>query len=114
MPIIKSAKKRVKQSEKRRQRNAPLRSKMKTFVKKVLVAAKEGNTEEAVKLLPETYSTIDTATKKNLIHKNNAARKKSRLAKAIDNIGKVAPKVEKAKKKKVAKKTVTKKVEKEV
>ncbi|MBU1446507.1 30S ribosomal protein S20 [Patescibacteria group bacterium] len=111
MPIIKSAKKRVKQSEKRRQRNYPVRSKMKTFIKKVLIAVKDGNNEEAVKLMPETFKIIDTATKKNIIHKNNAARKKSRLAKALANIGEA--KVEKViKKKPAAKKTTAKKVEK--
>ena len=52
MPIIKSAKKRVKQSEKRRQRNYPLRSLMKTNIKKVLTAAAKGNKEEAEKLVP--------------------------------------------------------------
>jgi len=112
MPIIKSAKKRVKQSEKRRQRNYPLRSKMKTFIKKVLVATKEGNSAEAIKLMPETYSTIDTAAKKNIIHKNNAARKKARLAKALANIGNTKPKAEKVKKK-PAKKTKIEKEEKE-
>jgi len=103
MPIIKSAKKRVKQGEKRRQRNFPIRSSMKTHIKKVLHLAKEGKKEEAQKELPVTYKIIDTAAKKNIIHNNNAARKKSRLAKAIANIGatktsapKTAPKAKSA------------------
>jgi len=86
MPIIKSAKKRVKQSEKRRLRNYPVRSLMKTNIKKVLVLSKEGKKADAEKMLQVAYKTIDTAAKKNIIHKNNAARKKSRLAKAVANI----------------------------
>jgi small subunit ribosomal protein S20 len=86
MPIIKSAKKRVKQAEIRRQRNFPVRSSMKTHIKKVLLLAKEGKKQEAEKELPVTYKIIDTAAKKNIIHKKNAANKKSRLARVIANI----------------------------
>ncbi len=86
MPIIKSAKKRVKQAEKRRERNFPVRSSMKTHIKKVLLLAKEGKKQEAEKELPSAYKIIDTAAKKNIIHNNNAARKKSRLAKTVANI----------------------------
>lgn len=86
MPLIKSAKKRMKQAEVRRQRNYPVRSSMKTHMKKVLVLAKEGKKEEAEKLLPVTYKIIDTAAKKNIIHSNNADRKKSRLARTVANI----------------------------
>jgi len=99
MPIIKSAKKRMKQAEKRRQRNFPVRSSMKTHMKKVLQLAKEGKKEEAEKMLPVTYKIIDTAAKKNIIHDKNAARKKSRLARTIANIkaGKTAAPTAKAK-----------------
>lgn len=100
MPIIKSAKKRMKQAEVRRQRNYPVRSAMKTHVKKVLLLTKEGKKDEAEKMLPETYKIIDTAAKKNIIHKNNAARKKSLLARSIANSSNKGaapmPKVEKA------------------
>jgi small subunit ribosomal protein S20 len=88
MPIIKSAKKRVKQAEKKRKQNYPLRSLLKTNVKKVLTAAHQGNKEVAEKLLPVAYKTIDTAAKKNIIHRKNADNKKSRLARAIAGIGK--------------------------
>ena len=104
MPVIKSAKKRMKQSEKRRERNYPVRSSMKTHIKKILLAVKAGQKDEAEKLMPHAYKNIDTAAKKNIIHENNAARKKSRLAKALANIGKEKP-VKQAKK---AKKTVKK------
>lgn len=112
MPIIKSAKKRVKQAEKRRQRNYPLRSLMKTNMKKVLTATAQGNKEEAEKLLPGTYKIIDTAAKKNIINKKNAGNKKSRLARAIAGIGetKVAAPKPKAKAK-TAKKPAEKKEE---
>jgi small subunit ribosomal protein S20 len=92
MPIIKSAKKRVKQSEKRRKRNYPIRTEMKTYIKKMLTAVKEGNKEEAEKLMKISYKIIDTAAKKNIIYKNNAARKKSRLARALAHIGEAKPK----------------------
>jgi len=101
----------MKQAEKRRQRNYPIRSNMKTHIKKVLLAVKEGNKEEAEKLIKVTYSIIDTAAKKNIIHKKNAARKKSGLARALANIGEAKAKVEKPK---AAAKKVTKVKEKKV
>ena len=104
MPIIKSAKKRMKQSEKRRKRNYPVRSTMKTNIKKFLKAVKDGDKKEAENLLKACYKIIDTAAKKNIIHKNNAARKKSRLAKTLANIGEAKPKVEKKEEKKESKK----------
>ncbi len=83
MPIIKSAKKRIKQNVVRRERNKSTRSKAKTYMKKVLVAVKEGKKDEAVKELAKAYSMIDTATKKKILHPNTAGRKKSLLARAI-------------------------------
>jgi len=102
MPIIKSAKKRVKQAAKKRKQNYPLRSLLKTNVKKVLVAAQQGNKEAAEKLLPVAYKTIDMAAKKNIIHRKNADNKKSRLARAIAGIGKEKAVKVVAKKPKVA------------
>ena len=86
MPILKSAKKRVKLAKKRQERNYPVRTLMKTYIKKVLVAVKDGDKEKAEKLLREAYKIIDTAAKKNIIHDKNAARKKSRLARNLANI----------------------------
>jgi len=100
MPIIKSAKKRMKQNSKARARRFPVRNEMKTLFKNGLKLINDGNVEEAVKLMPKIYSIIDTACKKDIIHANNAARKKSRLAKALNEIqgkgAKDAPKAEKA------------------
>ena len=97
MPIIKSAKKRLKQNRKNRARNFPLRSELKTCVKKELTHIKDGNLEEAQKFMPYTQKIIDMACKKNIIHQNNAARKKSRLARALNELqkkGGAAPKAE--------------------
>ena len=72
---------------------------MKTLFKNGLQLINDGNVEEAVKLMPKIYSIIDTACKKDIIHANNAARKKSRLARALNELqtkGTKAPKVEKA------------------
>lgn len=95
MPVIKSAKKAMRQAAVRRARNFPVRSELKTLIKKELLLVKEGKVEEAKKLLPEVYSIIDTACKKNIIHKNNASRKKARLAKALAAIDKGGAKKEK-------------------
>jgi small subunit ribosomal protein S20 len=82
MPVIKSAKKKARQAIRHQERNQATRTKVKTFVKKVLTLSKT-NLEEAKKLLPEAYSVIDTAQKKNILHRNNAARKKSLLARTV-------------------------------
>ncbi|MFA6305531.1 MAG: 30S ribosomal protein S20 [Candidatus Gracilibacteria bacterium] len=83
MPVIKSAEKQMRQSLKKRDRNTPLRSELKSVFKKALKLLKDGQVAEAEKFMTKAYSVIDTAAKKNLIHKNNAARKKSRLAKNL-------------------------------
>lgn len=77
----------MKQSAVKKSRNLSVRSKLKTMIKKELTFIKDGKLEEATKLLPQVYSTIDTACKKNIIHRNNAARKKSRLALALSAMG---------------------------
>lgn len=80
MPIIKSAKKRVKTTKKATVRNAKtkrsLRSAIKTFVKKPSASAKS-----------KAESTLDKAAKKGLVHKNKVARKKKQLAKAAKAAG---------------------------
>ena len=94
----------MKQNNKARARRFPIRNEMKTLFKNGLKLIKDGNAEEAAKFMPKVYSIIDTACKKDIIHKNNAARKKSRLAKALNELqtkgGKTekvaAPKAEKA------------------
>ena len=60
--------------------------KLKTAIKKVVVAAQSGNKEEATALLKEASKTIDMAASKNILHVNNAARKKSRLATLVNKM----------------------------
>ena len=76
----------MKQNLKRRARNFPVRSELKTLVKKELTLIKDGKLDEAVKFMPKVFSIIDTACKKNIIHPNNAARKKSRVARALNEL----------------------------
>ncbi|WP_198243854.1 30S ribosomal protein S20 [methane-oxidizing endosymbiont of Gigantopelta aegis] len=73
------AKKRARQAEKRRVRNAGQRSRMRTFIKKVIAAVDAGDKEQAQAAFKSAVPIIDSAVTKGLIHKNNAARKKSRL-----------------------------------
>jgi small subunit ribosomal protein S20 len=74
-----SARKRAKQSEKRRQHNASLRSTMRTFIKKVISATSAGNKEDAQTALKAAVPVIDKMATKGVIHKATAARYKSRL-----------------------------------
>ncbi|MCR5084627.1 MAG: 30S ribosomal protein S20 [Succinivibrionaceae bacterium] len=83
MPNIKSAKKRVLRNEKARQRNAAARSKMRTLVKKVLLAIKEGDKAKAQEAFKLADSVLERAACHGLIHKNKAARHKSRLSARI-------------------------------
>jgi small subunit ribosomal protein S20 len=80
MPRLKSAKKRVRIEAKRRARNHSVKSEARTFVVKArnAIAANAGDptTEEAVR---EAIRQLDSAASKGVIHKNNAARRKSRL-----------------------------------
>ena len=83
MPNIKSAKKRVLISEKARQHNVAARSKMRTLVKNVLKAVMAGNKDEAKAAFALAEPVLDRAAGKGLIHKNKAARHKSKLAAKI-------------------------------
>ena len=84
MPNIKSAKKRVIVNQKKTEQNKNIRSEVKTEIKKVEALIKENKIEEAKALLPNAFALIDSAASKNIIHDNNAANKKARLAKKID------------------------------
>ena len=88
MPQSKSAKKALRQSEKRRRLNLRYKRKMKELIKELRTLIKEGKKAAAEKLLPQVYKAIDKAAKKNIIKKGNAARKKSRLTMALNKIGK--------------------------
>ncbi len=84
MPNIKSAKKRVLVTEKKNTQNKMIKSSIKTAIKKYNAAIAAGDVETAEKLLPETVSVIDSAVSKGILHKNNAANKKSALAKNLN------------------------------
>lgn len=80
----KSAEKRARQAEKRRRRNVAQRSRIKTFTKRANEELKKKDKEKAGKALSELISTLDKATQKGIIHKNTAARRKSRMSKKIN------------------------------
>ena len=84
MANIKSAKKRILVSNKKAARNKSIRSAVKTSIKKVEAAVAAGDKEAAAAALIEATSTIDKAQSKGVYHKNNAARKVSRLSKAVN------------------------------
>lgn len=79
MANSKQSAKRAKQAETGRQRNVALRSRMRTAIKAVLKAVQEGNADQASALYKEAVPRIDTMVNKGLVHKNKAARTKSRL-----------------------------------
>ena len=85
MPNIKSSKKRVLVNDKKAEQNKAIRSAVKTAIKKVDLLVKESNYEEAKVALNEAYKIIDSACSKNIYHPNNAANKKSKLAKKVDS-----------------------------
>ena len=78
-----SARKRTRQSEKQRQHNASLRSELRTAVKNARKAIEAGDKSAAQTILQRATSTIDRIADMNIIHKNKAARHKSRLAAAL-------------------------------
>ncbi|HST50742.1 MAG TPA: 30S ribosomal protein S20 [Pyrinomonadaceae bacterium] len=79
MPNHKSAEKRVRQNEKRREINRGHRSKLRTGIKKLRAALDGSDAGATQALLPETISLIDKAVQKGALHRNAAARYKSRL-----------------------------------
>lgn len=83
MPNIKSAKKRAKQSEKRRVRNYARKSDVKTAVKKVLDAVEDKDVDQAKDLLRIAQAKLARAQGKGVLHRNATARKMSRLAKKV-------------------------------
>ncbi|NQY33512.1 MAG: 30S ribosomal protein S20 [Alteromonadaceae bacterium] len=83
MANSKSAKKRAITSEKRRQHNASRRSMMRTLLKKVIAAIEAGDKEKATQEFASAIPILDRFASKGLIHKNKAARSKSRLNAAI-------------------------------
>lgn len=84
MPNHKSAEKRVRQNERRRVVNRDNRSRLRTAIKKLRAAVAGGDGASVQALLPATISTIDKAVQKGVLHRNAAARHKSRLTTAAN------------------------------
>lgn len=84
MPNIKSSERSVKTDAERRAKNFAVKSTVKSAVRKVAEAVHTGKADEAKALLTKASSTIDKAAAKGIIHKNAAARKKSRLARKVN------------------------------
>ncbi|NIT35345.1 MAG: 30S ribosomal protein S20 [candidate division Zixibacteria bacterium] len=78
------AKKRYRQSLKRRERNRAVRSTTRTAIKRAVVAAEAGAKEEASDAYRRAQRAIDVAARKGVLHKRAAARKKSRLARRVN------------------------------
>jgi len=83
---IKSAKKRVLVNQKKAERNKSIKSGVKTSIRKVEAAVAAKDKEAAVAALQNAISTIDKAATKGVYHKNTAARKVSRLSKAVNTL----------------------------
>lgn len=87
MANIKSQIKRNKQNEKAAERNKAVRTALKTSTKKIRTAVDAGDAEEAMARQRENARALDKAVAKGIVHKRTAARRKSRLAKAVGSVG---------------------------
>lgn len=79
-----SVKKRARQNEKRRQRNMTLRSALRTSIRKVITAVNTGDASAAQTALPQAVKALGKASSKGVIHRNQAARKISRLTRRVN------------------------------
>ena len=83
MPHTPSAKKRLKQSQRRKARNRSVKAELRTEIKQVRAAVAAGKLDDAKKELVTAQEKLDRAATRGVIHKNKAARVKSRLSKAL-------------------------------
>jgi len=83
---IKSQIKRIKQNEKARQRNKAVKSELRTYVRKFREAADAGDVQEATVALRLASRKLDKAVSKGVIHKNQAANRKSAIAKRLTEL----------------------------
>lgn len=86
MPNNKSTEKRIRQDVRRRDRNRAARSEMRKSIKQLRTAVEAGDAAVAENLLPATLSLVDTTAGKSIIHRNMAARTKSRLVRAVRSL----------------------------
>lgn len=109
MPIIKSAMKRVRQEEKRRARNSATKRRIKAATKSTLTHVAANDVTAAQADLTRAISLLDKAVKKGTLHKNTAARRKSKLTRSYNTVAKEAYGTTPGAKKATAKKPATKK-----
>ncbi len=88
MANIKSQKKRILTNEKARQRNKAVRSSLKTAIKKVHTAVEAGDADAAKAAAVEASALLDKAASKGIIHKNQAANRKSGIMNLANSVGK--------------------------
>ncbi|MBI5412424.1 30S ribosomal protein S20 [Candidatus Peregrinibacteria bacterium] len=88
MPITKQSVKKVRQDKKHTLRNRHYKNQMKSMIRLLTEYLSANEIEKAKKLFPGVVKAIDMAMKKHLIHKNNAAHKKSRLQKVLSTVEK--------------------------
>ena len=81
-----STEKRIRQSERSRQRNRAVKTRVRTAVKELRDAVAAGDADKAKDLLPKTASLLDPPAQQGSIHRNAAARTKSRLQKAVSSL----------------------------
>jgi small subunit ribosomal protein S20 len=86
MPNHKSAEKRVRQTAKRNEVNTRNRSKLRTQIKKLRSALDSGDKKQSQELLQPTISLIDKSVNKGVLHRNTAARYKSRLTSHVNDL----------------------------
>ena len=82
MPSAKS----TRVSENRRKRKAPILTQTRNYVKKARILIKDGNIDDAKKAVIDAEKILDKAAQKGVVHKGNAARRKSRLAKQLNDL----------------------------
>ncbi|MFC1651990.1 30S ribosomal protein S20 [Patescibacteria group bacterium] len=88
MPILPNAKKQLRKDKRKTRLNLEAKDKVKSIIKTIRGFVDSGKIDEAKKELPKAQKIIDKAAKKNLIHKKNAARKKSSLTRLVNGAGK--------------------------
>lgn len=82
----KSSQKRIRSSERKRERNRIYRSRTRTELKQARTAISSGNLEEAIAQTRQAIQILDKAVTKGMLHKNNAARRKSRLMQQLNQL----------------------------
>ncbi len=88
MPNTKSAKKAMRSSRRKQAVNLKVKDKLKKEIKEIKKLIAEGKKEEAVAKMKDVMSALDKATKKKVVKKNTASRRKSRIAKSINKLSK--------------------------